>query len=321
MLNELKFVQGSVARKDYVPELQHFKISNGRVEAFNGVLALSTPIDLDLEAMPKAVPFVKAIERLPEGHEVVLNVTQAGRLSVKAGPFRAYVDCWGHEHPTPHVTPQGEIFAIPPVILAAARRLAPFMGIDASRPWACGILFDGQLASATNNIVLLQQWMEGVAFPVPVNVPSVAIKEMLRIGEDPVAMQPERGAITFHYANGSWLRTSLLQTDWPDLSAVLDKPSTQMPFPPTFFDAVARLDAFAGKENRIYLRDGRVATSTEEGDGALVEVPELVANGCFHVSQVVALGEVAQTIDWSQYPAPCLFFGENVRGVIAGIRQ
>src|SRR5689334_19456978 len=106
MLKELKFVQGAVAAKDYVPELQHFKISGGRVEGFNGTIALSTPIDLAIEAMPKAVSFVKAIERIPDGTEVALNLTQAGRLSVKAGAFRAFVECWDVSHETPHVSPK-----------------------------------------------------------------------------------------------------------------------------------------------------------------------------------------------------------------------
>lgn len=321
MIKELKFVQGAVAAKDYVPELQHFKIANGRVEGFNGVLALSSPIDLDIEAMPKAASFVKAIAAVPDGVEVALNLTQAGRLSVKGGKFRAFVECWPSTHETPHVAPSGDIHPIPPGILAVLRKLAPFMGIDASRPWACGIRFDGQVASVTNNVILIQHWIKGLTFPSPLNLPSVAIKEMLRLGIDPVAMQPEARAVTFHYPNGAWLRTSLLQEDWPDLSAVLDRPSDQAPVAPDLFPSIARLDAFGGKENRVFLRDGVVSTSLEEGVGASVEVDGLVADGCYHIGQLALLADVATTIDWSMYPGPVLFHGDNLRGAVAGIRQ
>ena len=321
MLRELKFVQGAVAAKDYVPELQHFKISGGRVSGYNGTIALSTPIDLDLEAMPKAGPFVKALTSLPEGYEVALNLTQSGRLSVKAGPFRAFVECWESSHPCIEFTPQGETYEIPPGILAVMRKLAPFMGIDASRPWACGILFDGQMANATNNVILIQHWMAGIDFKAPMNIPAVAIKEMLRIDRDPVAMQLEAGAITFHYDTGAWLRTALLQTDWPDLSAVLDRGGMCEPFPDGFFDGIDRLEAFTEKSGKVYLRPGLVTTSLAEGEGAAVEVPGLYADACFHLSQLRLLRDVATSIDLAAYPAPVLFFGEHLRGAVAGIRQ
>lgn len=321
MLKELKFVMGSVARKDYVPELQHFRIANGRVDGFNGVIALSTPIDLELVAMPKAVQFVKAIERLPDDQECVLDLTKAGRLSVKSGRFRAYVECWEAEHATPHVTPAGDIYPMPGGILPILKRLAPFMGIDASRPWACGILFDGQIANVTNNIVVIQHWLPGLTFPSPINLPSVAVTEMLRINREPVSMQPEPGAITFHYDNGAWMRTQLNSGEWPDLSGILERESVQRPLTPGLFDAVARLDVFSDKSGRVYLRPDLVTTSLEEGTGAQVELPGLDADGCFHQEQIVALRDLAQSIDWQMYPLPCIFYGDNLRGALIGIRQ
>ena len=40
VLSALKFVQGSVAKKDFVPALKHVVIENATVRGFNGVLAL-----------------------------------------------------------------------------------------------------------------------------------------------------------------------------------------------------------------------------------------------------------------------------------------
>ena len=44
MLKALKFVQGAVSKKDLVPALTHFRIENGTVRSYNGMLALCTPI-------------------------------------------------------------------------------------------------------------------------------------------------------------------------------------------------------------------------------------------------------------------------------------
>src|SRR5690606_32660105 len=131
--------------------------------------------------------------------------------------------------------PAGELLPMPEGILAVMRTLAPVMGIDASRPWSMGILFRGQGAYVTNSIVIVEHWLP-VHFSRAINIPAMAVKEMLRIGIEPAAMQLEERAVTFHYPNGAWLRTALLSAEWPDLSRVLDHPCEAKPFPVNFFE-------------------------------------------------------------------------------------
>lgn len=319
MLNTLKFVQGAVAKKDYVPALTHFHIGDGRIYGFNGVLAISTPTDLAVTATPKATSFVKAIEKIPEGEEVALNLTEAGRLSVKAGRFRAYVECHADSEGIVKVEPAGDVVPLEGGILPVLAKLAPFMGVDASRPWAMGILLSGQSAFATNNIILVQHWLK-LSFPAPLCIPAEAVKEMLRIKIEPVAIQVEARAVTFHYPNGAWLRTALFDAQWPDISAVLDQESNPAPFPDGFFDAVNRLDSFAKDTNNLFLRGGVVATSQHEGDGALVELDDFGGIGCHFLGQMARLEGVADKIDFSLWPSPCLFFGDMLRGAIVGMR-
>jgi len=44
MLKELRFVQGAVAKKDFVPAMTHFRIEKGTVRSFNGNLAICSPL-------------------------------------------------------------------------------------------------------------------------------------------------------------------------------------------------------------------------------------------------------------------------------------
>lgn len=319
MLNDLKFAAGAIARKDFVPALTYFRISEGRIYGFNGVLAISTPTDLAVTCVPKAANFIKAVERVPDDTEIVLNLTQAGKLSIKSGPFRAYVECLADEQAFPNVQPAGEYVELPGGLLPVLRKLAPFMGVDASRPWAMGVLLRGQSAFATNNIVLIEHWLP-IVFPTPLTLPSDAVKEMLRIGTEPVAIQLEERAVTFHYPNGAWLRTSTSSTEWPDLSRVLDKPHDAQPFPEGFFEAAARLDAFVTKERRLYMRAGMLATSAHDGEGATMTLDNFWQTGCYYLDQMVKLDGIATSIDFSLYPAPCLFFGDMLRGAIIGMR-
>jgi len=315
MLDALKFVQGAVAKKDFVQALTHFHISGGFIKGYNGSLALCSPIDLDLEATPKADPFIKAIATCKD--TVQLNMTPAGRLSIKSGSFRAFVDCTDEAYPD--VQPEGEVLELDGALLKALEKLNPFIAEDASRQWARGILFRGRSAFATNNVTLVEYWL-GYDFPVEVNIPKPAVQELIRIGEEPTKVQVCENSVTFHYASGRWLRTQTYSTRWPDMAKILDRDSTQQPFPEGFFEALADLLPFADDLERVYFLNTRMATTPVEGLGASVDLVGLPEQGIYNIRQLQLLEAVAETIDLSQYPAPCLFYGDRVRGAIVGMR-
>jgi hypothetical protein len=77
---------------------------------------------------------------------------------------------------------------------------------------------------------------------------------------------------------------------------------------------------FLGDEERLYLLDGEIATSPEEGIGARLEIPGLPAGGVFNAHMLRLALERQEQIDFSSYPKPCLFVGKNLRGAIIGMR-
>lgn len=316
MLDALKFVQGAVARKDFVQALTHFHISGGFIKSYNGSLALCSPIDLDLEVTPKADPFIKAIATCKD--TVQLNMTPTGRLSIKSGSFRAFVDCIDEAYP--EVQPEGEVLELDGTLLEALKKLNPFIAEDASRQWARGILFRGSSAFATNNVTLVEYWL-GYNFPVEVNVPKSAVQELIRIGEEPTRVQVCENSITFHYASGRWLRTQTYSTQWPDVAKVLDRDSTQRPFPEGFFEALEDLLPFADDLQRVYFHSSGLGTAPEgQEKGAHVEVPGLRGSGIYNARYLLDLRDLAHTIDFESYPRPSLFFGDRIRGAIIGMR-
>lgn len=319
MINELKLVMAAVARKDFVPSLTHFRISDGRVEGFNGRLAISTPTDLDVTAYPKADKFIRALIAAPEDQTSVLNMTAAGRLSVKAGPFRAYVDCLEDGANFPAIKPAGEIITFSSPLLPTFELLSPFMGEDATRPWAMGLLLKGQSAFATNNVIVIEKWVEQ-PFPLSLNLPRDCVKEMLRIGREPVSVQYTEKAATFHYENGTWLWTALNSLEWPDVEAILNKEHAAVKVPDEFFPAVSRLNDFTDETNRLHIGDTFVSTSLTEGVGASYDLPSFGGNGCYFLKMMALLDGIASHVDFSSHPKPSLFFGDRVRGAIVGIR-
>lgn len=334
MLKELKFVQGAVAKKDLLPAMTHFRIENGTVRSYNGTLAISSPIALDITCCPRADAMVKAIASCQEA--TMITVTPNGRLSVRSGKFRAIVDTIQGE--TPHVEPQGEPLAFDgPALLEAFRVLEPFIGTDASRPFTNGVLLDAGSAYATNNTCMVQYWVGG-AFPLRVNVPRAAIKEVLRVGEAPTHGQVTPDSITFHYTDGRWIRSQLLNTEWPmDLiGKLLDQPSSPLALPADFFTGLATMRNLADGASRVYMSRGGFRTHQETGGrevgvsgtlddwdrepGASYEL-DLPADGLYNMHMLALLEGVVTSIDFTLYPGPALFFGPKLRGAIVGMRM
>lgn len=315
MLDSLRFVQGAVAKKDFVPALTHFRIHGGTIRGFNGMLGLCCPIDLDLDCSPKALQFVKAVQTCKD--TIQLHMTPAGRLSVKSGKFKALVDCI--QDSFPEVSPEGQELQLDGGLLKVLKLLAPFIADDASRPWARGILLRGQSAFATNNIVLIERWL-GYTFPVEINIPKSAVTELIRIGEEPESLQVTENSVTFHFAGKRWLRTQTYSTQWPDLSRILDRPAAPQPIPDGLWDAAVDLLPFVDELGRLFLAPGQVTTGHGDGAGAAIDVPGIQAEGCFNAQQVILLKGVAKTLDLGGYPGPCAFFGDQIRGALIGMR-
>lgn len=317
MYSELKFVQGSVAKKDLVPALTHFAIENGTVRGYNGMLALCSPIALDIECKPQAEPLIKAISNCNEVIQITLTPT--GKLSLKSGKFKAMINCLPGD--TPHVMPEGEEIELDgKSLISAMKTIIPFVGDDASRPWSNGILFANDSAYATNNVVMIEYWT-GVTVSRPINIPRAAIKELIRIGEAPTHAQLGATSMTFHYEGGKWLRTQLLETDWPDFKRILDKEGVaQEKMNYAIFDGLKVVKPFVDKFGRVIFSQGKLSTHDEDSEGASYELEDFPFEGVYNIEMLNLLDGVAHTIDFAAYPAPCIFYGDRLRGAIIGMR-
>jgi DNA polymerase III sliding clamp (beta) subunit (PCNA family) len=314
----LKFAQGAVSKKDFVPALTHFQINAGRVTGYDGKLSLSAPIALDLECCPKAAPFVNAVEACTDTAQ--LNLTPTGKLSIRSGKFRAHVECLPVDA-FPFLQPEGVTVAIDGGLLPALRTLYEFSAEDASRPWAAGVLLDGGSAFATNNVILVEAWL-GYHFPYRVNLPRFTIREMLRIGEEPVGMQLTSESVTFHYSEDRWLRSQHNSIEWPNIRDMLDQmsanvPANVPPVPEELWAALETLKPFVSETGQLFVSPNLVCTAIE--DGASVEVPGMPICS-FNHKMLAMLQSVAQRADFAAWPNPVAFYGDKLRGLIAGMK-
>lgn len=328
ILEVLKFVKGGVSRKEHLPVLQHFCIRNGEIQSGNGVIALSSPIPLGLDCNPLAAPFISAIGACEQMSAVpALSLLENGRLRIVAGKFRVNIDCTPTDYP--HLLPEGTYIELQPGLLKAFDILEPMVGEDASRPWARGILVRDGSAYATNNVVIGQYWL-GWKFSFDVNIPDECIREIVRIKREPVGLSASERSITFHYDDGRWIRSQLLTTAWPSIEPVLDRPSTACALPPDFFDALDYLEPYCDEHRSIHFPSSQtLATHLQDGQGATFELGTPLAVGAimgrYNIDQLRHLAGLMAVCDWSLYPAPALFYGNEdlaqFRGAIVGMRD
>ncbi len=318
MLKSLKFCSGSVAAKDFIPALKHFVIEHGKCRGFNGVIALCSPIPFDIACRPEATSLIKAVAMCSE--TVQLALTPAGRLSVKSGKFKAFIDCIQDD--TPHPFPEGPIVNFDgAALLAGIKAVSPFIGDDASRRWSNGILIKDSSLFATNNVMVAQYWL-GESFGKDITIPQSAIKEMLRINEAPLYAQLAEGNITFHYSEDRWLRTQLYDSSlWPNFDTILNRDSVQEAIDPEFFKALETVKPFVDKLGTIHFGAQRITTHLDDGEGAEFDVPGVMSEGKYNIAFLELLKGTAATIDWSLYPKPCLFQNGRLRGALVGMRK
>ena len=160
LLETLKLVCGAVSDKDLVPVLTHFAFRAGRVYGYDGRLSIDAPCEATshLSCTVDALRFVAAIENCQDAPPAI--TMEGDKLHVRVKKYRATL-------PTGDLT----LFPEPPIVagkmrgapqfLDTLRLLRPFIGQDASRPWAAGINFAGTIAAATNNVVIAvaERWM------------------------------------------------------------------------------------------------------------------------------------------------------------------
>lgn len=320
MLETLKFVRAAVCRNDLQPTLQHFRIVNRTVTATNGHLTMQAPLPVDLDCAPRAAQFFKAIAACEETVSLTLD---KGRLLVRSGKFKSWVDCTDPER-FPVIAPQGPLYPVSLPIVPILKKLLPFVSTDELRPWACGVLFVNNSAFATNNISIIEHWLP-VAFPVIAHLPTDAIKELIRLKIEPHSVQVEPHQVTFHLPGGAWISCLVTTHRWPDVGAIFQRaegfrgPWYEGQALESLLDAVAKVEPFTDEMNRVRFLPGEVSTSPPNAPGTSLACEVSPGAGVFRSGQLLGLRGVADKVGFGAYPEPVPFFGDKLRGVIAGM--
>lgn len=307
MLNALKIIRGAVSDKNLVPVLTHVAVHAGRLHGFDGRVHISVPAPKELKHFSFTVPmmpFMAAIEAGKVGCMVAHNY-ETNRLVVTSNNgFLASMPT-GDMSAFPLPTIEGKKLKVQG-LLPVLQALHPFIGQDATRPWSAGILFQGAIAMATNNAVLVEAPVQTLMPKVV--IPVFAVEEILALGMEPQSITLSEHAMVLHYPGSVWLRTVLLEDTWPDAKAILKAAHLDAHYstlPEGLLTAVQQIQHFCPdtrfpvircQGNTISTQDGATSASVGglKGQG--------VGTGAFHAEPLCLALSVAQTADWSRFP-------------------
>ena len=320
MIEAIKTVKNALQKNGDLPELIHFYIKDGHILAYNGVTAISAPIDVKFNAAPAGQLFFKAIAKCNNDDFTMKKVSD--HILITSGKLKVKVPCIPDSDlaTLPTLDTGGVVLDLPNgyPLLDILETMTQFVSDDKSKPFANGIMFKGYSCFATDNIVLAEYY-SGVFFPKTMNLPAEAIREILRIGKSPVEIIATESTVRFVFDDGSWVMSKLIVHPFPEMENLLNKfdYSNNSELDQCVFDDVLKISDFTDDLNVITFEDNEIKSRD-----AIIETKQKGMTGRYSAKRFLQLKGVARYMNFNNYPNPATFTnGKNVRGVIVGMTQ
>lgn len=313
MLDAIKKVRGAVSSKDIIPELTYYLVKNGYVHASNGHITAACPCPDDREYVVPAAMFEKFLQA---AQQPKITIKEDGSVQVSSKSFRAKIAPL--DSSTLHYgAPEGDPIVLGSDFYEGLRRLRPFVSDNATQVWATSIYVCNDHLYATNNVVLARTTISDTGFSGL--LPLFAVDFILSRGEAPdTLLGVDHQNVSFKWPDGSWLRTQLLQGQFPDAAmGMLDSLSpASVPVTPEWFALYNQVAQFCEGQvcigaERIYNEQGQYLI---ESDAATPVDQETKWNPKFLTDVLTA----ATHWEPNLWPKPAAFSGENLQGIIVG---
>ena len=316
LIEALQFIC-TIQKKDGDLNQTHCNINNGFIYAYNGSVSLGVPITEDLNACPHSMKLLSALKKCTE--KVSITQLNSGKLSIKSGKFRAYVECVAADM-FPSITPDPNIAAIGPDIAAGLSAVLPLL-VDnppTARAFTGAALLQANSIIGTNGAVLLEYW-HGVDLPPNILIPKEAAALISKRDKELIGFGFSHSSATFHYKDGSFIKTQLIEQKYPNTNIFFDGVGDTMDIPDNLFDSISKIKDFASA-NRIHFKEGCLSTSMQDDDGAIYEISGLPTGFCLNYQYMEMVKDYFKKAWFSEDKVKVNFFGGPCRGVIVGIK-
>jgi hypothetical protein len=313
-------VKAALDREDSGP-FSSLVISGGRIAASSRGMTAAAPFPWDGEVVVPGSEFEDVLGRMPSDPEMTVD---GERLLFRAGRFRGEIRLARVPNASiPDAPDDSDASPLDAATLARFEVLSSFVSEDPNPPWMNALIVQRGRASAAGPGALVYAYASIPDFGSDALIPKRALTAVLGSKEPPnrIALSPNRA--TFYWPDGAWLSSSLVDGKVP---AAIDRlaekaaaTATPREITPEWREAFVRVAGFADDEVAFYA--DRIVAG--KGVGAVEEeVESVVPEGreCSKWHKVLADLVVANASAWdlSAYPAPSVFVGPVVRGLVTG---
>lgn len=319
MKDSLTKVRKALSRNDIAPTLTQYVIKDGTITAGDGRYVACAHIDCNQNFTVPGREFERLVDRLPSIEEVIIDDRS---VTLKSKRMRGTIDTLPQDTQT-YATPGQTWNEVPPRLLDALATVRPFISDNALHQFALCACIGRDSIVATNNVSLIQidcPLVDGAGHLLPL----WAIDYLLsRKDADLDGFQLYPGYAAFRFDDGSWMRTQLINEEFPSIAAQLFERYE----PPTWEITDEWKDAFklVGEltENAIEVHADKLVG--KQGVGVVEhEIPETpVPHTGFSVYNpkfLEAVVKVATHWQPDAWPNPTPFRAQGVRGFIIGRR-
>lgn len=280
------------------------------------MLGVGEKIVEDLNACPNAYTLEAALAKCGES----LSITQLEqKLSIKSDKFRALIPCLPSEN-MPRSFPDAPCARIDDRLKASISAVASLALESQDHIIAASLLIHEGTVTATDNRVIIQHW-NGLDLPPNLALPKAIIQPLIKNPKSLAKFGYSNSSCTFYFEDDSWIKSQFYATRWPEVGSILDKKCNPWTLPEDFYTAVKALEPFS-ETGQVYFDTNKLLSHPEDTAGASYEVYGLPKGPVFNIKQLKMIEPFVKTIDFmaeGQHGSKMLlFFGENVRGGIAG---
>ncbi len=310
LIAALKFV--SVCQKKVgEQQVQFCIIANKWIAATNGVLTVATPIAEDFECNAHTYQLIDALTKAKDDLQVVSLSDSC--LSIKSGDFTGLVPCIPDgvlqiDGPDPSCA------IVNDVLKAALMSTASLIVENAPNEYLAGVLLQADSCVGTDGSAMIEHW-HGINLPCML-VPRQAAIAIAKCPKLLVGFGYSGPTATFWFEDGSFIKTRLFGSNYPNYKSVLDiEGINAWPLPEGFFAAVKSIAPFCSTGN-VHFNNGFIYSDELETEASSYKFEGVPGGTTFNLKRLLQLEPYAQKVHFFTERRCLYFFGENVRGAL-----
>jgi hypothetical protein len=312
LIEALKFI--SLAQhKEGTPHQTHCRIDGGKIIGFDGVIAAGHLIEDDLSACPHTTRLLDALSKC--GANLTITQLDSQRLSIKSERFRAFVPCLPFDQ-LPPIEPDAPCAVIDDRLKIGFELVSPLISETAQKAMLASAMLQANSIVGTNGHVLIEYW-HGIDLPPNLLIPKAAINAIVKTPKKLARFGFSPNSATFFFEDESFIRTQLYAEQYAYYQGILEQDSNPWPLPQGFFDGLRKIQSLADDKIVRFTETGFVVRDANKVDSGSFDIEGLPPGLSFNIEYLLLLEPVFKQVDFAH---KTLFFGENARGAIMGLR-